>query len=149
MGASSCAARNAAFTAMLRMLPPVISSRAERLEVERLPSPASGGKTFSQIRLRLRRVGEREVDQEAQPAQEGAVEGGLPVGGQDGQAAVVLHALQQVVDLDVGVAVVAVLDLGALAEQRVGLVEEEDRAAPLGRVEDRAQVLLGLADVLV
>ncbi len=60
----------------------------------------------------------------------------LHVGRQDRQAAVRLHALQQVADLDVGVAVVAVLDLGALAEQRVGLVEEQDRPAALGRVED-------------
>src|SRR5687768_8618056 len=39
------------------------------------------------------------------------------------------HRLQQVVHLNVGVAVVAVLDLAALAEQRVGLVEEHDRSA--------------------
>ena len=70
------------------------------------------------------------------------------VGGQDGQAAVRLHALQQIADLDVGVAVVAVLDLAALAEQRIGLVEQQDRAAVLGGVEDAAQILLRLADVL-
>ena len=42
-----------------------------------------------------------------------------------------LHALEQVVDLDVGEAVVGVLDLGALAEQGVRLVEED--AATLAR----------------
>ena len=47
----------------------------------------------------------------------------------------VLHPLQQVIHLDVGVAVVAVLDLRALAEQGIGLVEEQDRAAALGRVK--------------
>ena len=36
-----------------------------------------------------------------------------------------LHALQQVGALDVGVAVVGVADLAALAEDRVGLVEEQ------------------------
>ena len=72
----------------------------------------------------------------------------LHVRREDRQAAVGLHALQQVADLDVRVAVVAVLDLGALAEQRVGLVEEQHRAARLGGVEDAPQVLLGLADVL-
>ena len=41
-----------------------------------------------------------------------------------------------------------VLDLGALAEQRVRLVEEQDRRILGARVEDCAQVLLGLADVL-
>ena len=57
------------------------------------------------------------------------------------------HALQQVVDLDIGVAVVAVLDLAALAEEGVGLVEEEDRPAVLRGIEEAAQVFLGLADV--
>ena len=38
-----------------------------------------------------------------------------------------LHPLQQVAHLDIGVAVVALLHLGALAEQRVRLVEEQDR----------------------
>ena len=60
-----------------------------------------------------------------------------------------LHALEQVADLEVGVAVVRVPDLGALAEQRVGLVEEQDHVARLGSVEHAPQVLLGLADVLV
>ena len=55
---------------------------------------------------------------------------------------------KQVAHLDIGVAVVAVLDLAALAEERIGLVEEEHGAARLGRVEDGAQILLGLADVL-
>src|SRR2546425_956813 len=38
--------------------------------------------------------------------------------------------------------------LGALAEERVGLVEEEDRVRALGGVEDPVEVLLRLADVL-
>jgi hypothetical protein len=50
--------------------------------------------------------------------------------------------------LDVRVAVVAVADLGARPEQSVRLVKEEDRAVSLGGVEDPAQILLGLADVL-
>ncbi len=42
-------------------------------------------------------------------------------------ARVGLHPLEQVGDLDVGVAVVGVAHLRALAEQRVGLVEQQDR----------------------
>src|ERR1039457_2422229 len=73
---------------------------------------------------------------------------GLPlIGGQDGHAPVVLHALQQVVDLDVGVAVVAVPDLAAASEERVGLVEEQQGAALVGGVEHLAQVAFSLADV--
>ena len=94
---------------------------------------ASGNGNWTTNRMRRRNAGSRRA---------------LQVGRQDGQAAIGLHPLQQVADLDVGVAVVAVLDLAPLAEEGVGLVEEEDRAAVLGRVEDPAQVLLGLADVL-
>ena len=60
-----------------------------------------------------------------------------------------LHPLQQVGDLDVGVAIVGVLDLGALAEDRVGLVEEQHAVDAVGLGEDPVEVLLGLADVLV
>src|ERR671913_286304 len=55
------------------------------------------------------------------------------VRGEDHRAGVALHLLQEVGDLDVGVAVVGVRDLRALAEQRVGLVEEEDRVGALRR----------------
>ena len=52
---------------------------------------------------------------------------------------VALHPLQQVARLDVRVAVVRVRDLGPLAEERVRLVEEEDRVAGRSLVEDRAR----------
>ena len=70
------------------------------------------------------------------------------VRGQDSQAAVGLHPLQQVADLDVRVSIVAVLNLAALAEQRISLVDHQHRAAVLGGVEHPPEVLLGLADVL-
>ncbi len=93
-------------------------------------------------------VGERERDDESQPAQERLVEGTTHVGRQHREPPVGLHPLEQVVDLDVGVAVVAVLHLTAAAEQRVRLVEEQQRTTLLGGVEQFAQVLLGFADVL-
>src|SRR3712207_7742373 len=57
----------------------------------------------------------------------------------DRQPAVGLHPLQQVGHLDVGVPVVAVLDLGPLAEEGVSLVEEQDCGAVVGGVEDRSE----------
>jgi len=45
-------------------------------------------------------------------------------------------------------AVVAVLDRAALAEERVRLVEHQRHPQPLRRVEQRAQGLLRLPDVL-
>ena len=73
-------------------------------------------------------VGQRELDGEVQPPHERVVHVAAEVGRQHDGPVVLLHPLQQVADLDVGVAVVRVLDLAALAEQRVGLVEEQDRA---------------------
>jgi hypothetical protein len=60
------------------------------------------------------------------------------VGREDRETAVGLYSLEELADLDVCLAVVAVLHLGPLAHQRVCLVEEEDCAAFLGRVEDGA-----------
>jgi hypothetical protein len=56
--------------------------------------------------------------------------------------------LQQVRHLDVGVAVARVFHLGALPEQRVGLVEEQHQVPGAGGIEDLFEVLLGLTDVL-
>jgi len=81
------------------------------------------------------RVGERELHDKAQPPHERAVERAFHVGGQNGQTPVRLDALEQVGDFDVGVAVVAVLDVAALAKERVRLVEQQDGAAGFGGVE--------------
>ena len=67
---------------------------------------------------------------------------------EDDDAVVLLHLLQQVGDFDVRVAIVRVLDLRALAEQRIGFVEEQHRARASRGGEDALEVLLGLADVL-
>jgi Replication-relaxation len=92
------------------------------------------------------RKGEPNVEPE--PTEERRIERALQVGGQDGQAPVALHPLEQVADLDVGEPAVGVFHLAPIAEHRVGLAEEQDRLALLRRVEHPAKVLLGLPDVL-
>src|SRR5713101_7078836 len=64
----------------------------------------------------------REIDDEPEPADKGAVHVHLSIRGEDGDALESLHSLQEVVDLDVRKAVVRVLDLRALTEQGVSLV---------------------------
>jgi hypothetical protein len=54
-----------------------------------------------------------------------------------------LDPLQQVIDRGIGVAVVRVAHIAALAEQRIGFIEEQRRA-----LEQRRQVLFRFADVL-
>jgi hypothetical protein len=70
------------------------------------------------------------------------------IGGEDCQTAVILDPLEPVIHLDVRVAVVAVLHLATVPEQRVRFLEEEDRPAPFGSVERLAQVRFTFADVL-
>ena len=94
-------------------------------------------------------VGEGEVDHGVEAAGEGLVDVGAQVGGEDREAVEGLDALQQVRNLDVGVAVVRVTHLRALAEEGVGLVEEQHAVDPVDLGEDPLEVLLGLADVLV
>jgi len=49
--------------------------------------------------------------------------------GRDREASMVLESLQEIVDLELGVTVVAILDLGAFAKKRVRFVEK--RIAPI------------------
>ena len=71
-----------------------------------------------------------------------------PVGSEDHEAPIALHPPRQLVSLDVGVAVVTIPHLDALAEESICLVEEQNRSPFPGLGEDLSQVLLGLADVL-
>ena len=57
--------------------------------------------------------------------------------------------MQEEIRLQVGVAVVRTLDAGAISEQRVTFVEQQDDVQFLGTGEDLVQVLLGFPDVFV
>ena len=98
--------------------------------------------------LALGVVGQVEADAEPDPAGEGLVERGGPVARQDDDPGVQLDPLEQVVDLEVGVAVAGVGHLAALAEQAVRLVEEQDDAGGRRLVEHGVEVALGLAEPL-
>ena len=111
-------------------------------------SGASSGSSSRQIRLRSSGSGNGKSITKSSRRTNASSMLLAEVGREDHRARVALHLLQQVGDLDVRVAVVRVGDLGALAEQRVGLVEEQDRVGAVGGVEDAVEVLLGLPDVL-
>lgn len=93
----------------------------------------------------LRCAGERKLDDEPQSADERVVHGALEIGREDGEARVRFHALEEIGNLQVGVAIAAVVDLAAFPEQRVGFVEQQDRAAALGQLKDLLEVLFRLA----
>ena len=91
---------------------------------------AASGTSFGHMPARSaagpRLPGKGNLDDEAHATHECLVDVLAQIGGEYRDALVLLHLLQQVGDLDVGVAVVRILHVGALAEQRVGLVEEQN-----------------------
>src|SRR5215813_1922048 len=69
-------------------------------------------------------IREWEVDDEGQAAHQSFVEVGPQVRGENDNALVLFHPLEQVRNLHIGVAIMGVTDFRALAKERVGLVEE-------------------------
>ncbi len=112
------------------MLPPDSSKASAQKSRSRSSLGGSGARHCSQSCRRSARVGHREVDDHVEAAGERVVDVRAQVRRQDRQAVERLHPLQQVGDLDVGVAIVAVADLGALPEQGVGLRCRRGRIDP-------------------
>ncbi len=81
------------------------------------------------------------------PSRERVVDLITSAGGEDGGAGVVLDSLQEIINLDVGVTVVAIMHIGAFAKERIRFVEKEDRTTAIRRIEDAPQILLRLANI--
>ena len=92
-------------------------------------------------------IGHLEQRHRLEAAGEGFVELRAQIGGEDHDAGKILDPLQQIGHLLIGGAVVGVAGLGALAEQRIRLVEEQDPVAVLSVIEQAGEVFLGLADI--
>src|SRR6266550_3867582 len=67
--------------------------------------------------------------------------------GEDRDAAVFFDPLEEIVDLDIDVTIVAVLQLGTFANKRIDFVEKEDRTILLCCSEDAPQILVRLANI--
>jgi hypothetical protein len=89
----------------------------------------------------------RDADNEIKPPRERVVDLSAFAGGENREAGVFLDSLEEIVDLDVGVTVVAIMHLGAFAKERICFVEKEDRTTLPRRIEDASQILLRLADI--
>jgi hypothetical protein len=76
------------------------------------------------------------------------VEATPQVAGQDPHGIEGVGRLEQERDLSIGVALVSVACLAALAERRLSLVEEPDSPAATGLVGSSGEVRLGLADIV-
>src|SRR5712672_3008968 len=91
----------------------------------------------------------RKINHKPYAPKECLIERALAIGGENGQPAIGFHSLQQVADFNVCVTVMTVFDFTALAEQRIGFVEQQNRGAFFGGVKDAAQVLFRLANIFV
>lgn len=114
-----------------------IDSVGRRLDREN-PSP-----DFSALQC----VRKWKLHDEPQSPQKGGVKCALHVSRENGQATIGLHALEQIADFGVRIAIMAVLDFAALAEECVGLIEKQDGSPFLGRIEYAPQIFRRLADV--
>ena len=133
-----------------RMLPPVSSNADAQNDRSRSsPSGSGGARQFVHSCSRSSSVGVGKSMMQSSRRVKASSMFARRLVDEDRQAVEGLHALQQVGALDVGVAVVGVAHLAALAEHRVGLVEQQHAVDARGLGEDLLQVLLGLADVLV
>ena len=88
------------------------------------------------------------IQNKSQPPHERRVNTLFPFGGYNGDAIILLYSLEQIVYFSICIAIVAVFDLAAFSEQRVGVIKEEDRILCLGRRKDLSQVLFRLANIL-
>ncbi len=143
--------------------PSLAASAAENRAISRISAPQSGRRasrsgsrpSIGRIGRKdappdldpLRHVGKREIHGEGQAPQKGGRNILAAAGCQDDDAGKPLDALEQEVHLDRRVAVVSILDFAALAEQRIGFVEIEQRASGLGRFEQPGKIFLRLADI--
>src|SRR6266704_299284 len=78
----------------------------------------------------LRRAFLRGGDNEMQPSPERVVDRTAIAGGEDREAGILLDFLQKIIDLDVGITVVAILHLSPLAKEGIPL-RRKKRTAPL------------------
>src|SRR3569833_3129291 len=92
--------------------------------------------------------GDLEAKMKRETALEGRVDIRFVIRREEADALEALHALEQIVRLQVRVAIIRATDVGAFAEERVRLVEQQDRVPGLCRIEHVTELLLGLADEL-
>jgi len=80
------------------------------------------------------------------PSQQPFVDPGTIAAGEDCEAGIFLASLQEIIDFNIGIAVVAIFHLSAFAKKSTCLIKKQDRTTILRRIEDAAEILLGLSN---
>src|SRR5215467_3790504 len=89
-----------------------------------------------------------EFNRKVHAAKEPVIDVAPQIGRQHHQPIEFFHTLQQVIDLDIGIAIMSILYLRAFAEKSVSFIEEQDCVAVFSLLENPAQVLFRLPNVL-
>jgi len=89
----------------------------------------------------------RNGDYEMKPCQQPLVDSGAIAGGEDCEAGIFLTSPQEIIDFNVGIAVVAIFHVSAFAKKSIRLIEKQDRTTILRRFENTAEIFLGLTNV--
>jgi hypothetical protein len=86
-------------------------------------------------------------DYEMKPSQQSFVDPGAIAGGEDCEAGIFLASPQEIIDFNVGIAVVAIFHVNAFAKKSIRLIKKQHGMNILRRIENTAEILLGLANV--
>jgi len=89
----------------------------------------------------------RNRDYEMKPSQQPFVDPGAIAGGEDCEAGIFLTSPQEIIDFNVGIAVVAIFHVSAFAKKSTRFIKKQDRMTILRRIESTAEILLGLANI--
>jgi hypothetical protein len=89
----------------------------------------------------------RNGDYEMKPSQQPFVDPGAIAGGEDCEAGIFLASSQEIIDFNVGIAVGTIFHVSAFAKKSICLIKKQDRMTILRRIENTAEILLGLANI--
>src|SRR6266566_4742070 len=92
-------------------------------------------------------IGKRKFQDVVEAPQTGLINVFLKIGREHDQSLILLHSLQQKIDLDVGVAIMGILDLCAFAEQGIALIKEQEALAEFGFAKNLAEPALSFSNV--
>ena len=89
----------------------------------------------------------RNGDYEMKPSQQPFVDPGAIAGGEDCEAGIFLASPKEIIDFNVGIAVGTNFHVSAFAKKSICLIKKQDRMTILRRIENTAEILLGLANI--
>jgi hypothetical protein len=91
----------------------------------------------------------RNGDYEVKPSQQPFVDPGAIGGGENCEAGIFLASPQEIIDFNVAIAVVAIFHVSAFAKKSIRLIKKQHGMNILRRIENTAEILLGLANVFL